>query len=84
MLALAAGKKESSSSRTGRTGELSQESADAEIKSYEQILSEIENGAQVSVNAEYDPDGAGEECITVIPPSNFKVSLSDDGLIISD
>jgi Flp pilus assembly secretin CpaC len=67
-----------------RTGELSQESADAEIKSYEQILSEIENGAQVSVNAEYDPDGAGEECITVMPPSDFKVSLSDDGVIISD
>jgi len=67
-----------------RTGEWSQASANAEIERYEQVLSEIENGAQVSVKAEYSPDGTGEELIAVIPPSDFNVSLTDEGVVISD
>lgn len=67
-----------------RIGELSQESANAEVERYERILIELKNGAQVSVIAEYYPDGTGEERITVIPPSDFKVSSTDDGFVISD
>ncbi|HBC93001.1 MAG TPA: peptidase M56 [Pelotomaculum sp.] len=67
-----------------RTGEWSQESANTEIERYERILNRVENGAQVSVIAQYSPDGIGEERITVIPPSDVKVFLTDDVLIISD
>lgn len=61
-----------------RTGKWSQESADAGIKRYERILSAIENGTQVPMLAEY-PDETGEETLTLIPPSDFKTSLTDDG-----
>ena len=67
-----------------RTGEWSQESADAEIERYEQILAQIENGSQVALIAEYNPDGTGEEHIVVIPPSDFDVTLTDNGFAISD
>lgn len=67
-----------------RAGRLSQESADADIEAYKQVLTKIENGDQVSVIAKFNPDGTGEERIVVIPPSDSNVTLTDDGFAISD
>ena len=55
-----------------RSGKWSQETADREIERYEQILSELENGARVSITA----DNNGKEKISVIPNSDFEISES--------
>nr|WP_319487458.1 M56 family metallopeptidase [uncultured Caproiciproducens sp.] len=59
-----------------QNGRLSQQNADKSIQEHEQILTNIQNGDQVSLIVD-----ATEEKVIIIPLSDFKVSENEDGVI---
>lgn len=59
-----------------QNGRLSQQNADKSIQEHEQILTNIQNGDQVSLNVD-----ANKEKVLIIPHSDFKVSENEDGVI---
>lgn len=65
------------------SGEWSQKSVDEQMKSYEKYLSDIEQGAQVSVFN----DGKGHEdisCITALGLKDFDITSTGNSTVISD